>query len=79
MGELDFGESQSRESNPAPTPINFFAINCWAKRGEPMMLIWRWIKIWLFIGMLYAVYYLIRSALALKRVEISRNSWDAKS
>jgi sugar phosphate permease len=44
-----------------------------------MMLIWRWIKIWLFIGMLYAVYYLIRSALALKRVEISRNSWDAKS
>ena len=43
------------------------------------MLIWRRIKIWLFIAMLYAVYYAIRSAMALKRIALPRISWGEKS
>ena len=36
-------------------------------------------KIWLLIGMLYAVYYAIKSAMALKRIEIPRIQWGGRS
>ena len=44
-----------------------------------MMSVWQKIKIWLFIGMLYAVYCVIRSSKALKRIEIPRVNWGEKS
>ena len=44
-----------------------------------MMFIWQNIKIWLLIGMLYAVYYAIRSSKVLKRIEISRINWGERS
>jgi hypothetical protein len=44
-----------------------------------MMFIWQKIKIWLLIGMLYAVYYAIRSTKALKRIEIPRINWGERN
>jgi len=44
-----------------------------------MASIWQKFKVGLLIGMLYAVYYLIISSRALKRLQIPRTSWDIKS
>jgi hypothetical protein len=44
-----------------------------------MLLLWQKIKVGLLIGMLYAIYYLIRSSKALKRIEIPRPNLSEKS
>ena len=41
--------------------------------------IWQKFKVGLLIGMLYAVYYLIRSSRALKQIEIPRFKWGTRS
>ena len=50
-----------------------------AWENSNMASIWRKFKVGLLIGMLYAVYYLIRSSRALKRLQIPRISWGIKS
>ncbi|CAB1063866.1 hypothetical protein D1BOALGB6SA_8651 [Olavius sp. associated proteobacterium Delta 1] len=44
-----------------------------------MIFVWQKNKIWLFVGMLYVVYYLIKSSKALKRLEIPRINLGTKS
>lgn len=43
------------------------------------MSVWQKTKIWLLIGLLYAVYYAIKSSKILKRIEIPRIKWVEKS
>jgi hypothetical protein len=43
-----------------------------------MIRIWQKYKVGLLIGMLYAVYYLIRSTRTLKRIQIPRFDWSEK-
>ncbi len=44
-----------------------------------MTAAWQKLKVGLLIGMLYTVYYLIRSSRALKQLEIPRFNWSTKS
>ncbi len=44
-----------------------------------MLLIWQKFKVGLLIGMLYAVYMLIKSSRALKQIAIPRFNWGEKS
>jgi len=44
-----------------------------------MSAIWQKIKVGLLIGMLYTIYFLIKSSRALKQIEIPRFNWSTKS
>jgi len=50
-----------------------------AGENSNMASIWQKFKVGLLIGLLYVVYYLIRSSRALKRLQIPRISWGIKS
>ena len=44
-----------------------------------MLAIWQKVKVGLLIGMFYAVYFIIKSCKALKRIEMPRINWGTKS
>ena len=44
-----------------------------------LLAIWQKIKFGLLIGMLYTVYFIIKSRRALKRIEMPRINWGTKS
>ena len=50
-----------------------------AEENSKVASIWQKFKVGLLIGMLYAVYYMIKSSRALKRLQIPRISWGIKS
>jgi hypothetical protein len=44
-----------------------------------VLAIWQKVKVGLLIGMFYAVYFLIKGFMAIKRIEIPRINWGTKS
>ena len=74
--ELDLGQVKRWVQFPLPLQSLCRQNKCMVK--QTMISIWQKFKIGLLIGMLYAVYYLIRSSQVLKRIEIPRPNWSEK-
>lgn len=77
MVELDLSRVKRWIQFPLPLQSLCRQNKCMVK--QTMISIWQKFKVGLLIGMLYAVYYLIRSSQALKRLEIHRPHWSEKS